>query len=75
MVPTGLRLNPPEGCPDAICDLMTDCWKLQPEARITFDNIYDKLERSKVLLNQFSNPSYDPTAPVNVSAYVELISG
>eukprot|EP00019_Armaparvus_languidus_P012329 CAMPEP_0168584642 /NCGR_PEP_ID=MMETSP0420-20121227/3251_1 /TAXON_ID=498008 /ORGANISM="Pessonella sp." /LENGTH=316 /DNA_ID=CAMNT_0008619463 /DNA_START=1226 /DNA_END=2176 /DNA_ORIENTATION=- len=39
----GLRLDQPEGCPDAVYQLMHHCWQHRPEDRINFDGIVQGL--------------------------------
>lgn len=39
LVLQGILLIPPEGCPDAIYDVMAKCWKTDPRDRIKFDVI------------------------------------
>ena len=36
MVEQGYRMPPPPGCPDPLYQIMTDCWKADPEDRPTF---------------------------------------
>ncbi|KAJ8029238.1 Tyrosine-protein kinase CSK [Holothuria leucospilota] len=38
------RMEPPEGCPQFIYKLMTDCWKMNPKDRPTFQNMVSRLE-------------------------------
>jgi hypothetical protein len=52
LVPAGLRLIPPEGCPDVIQKLMTSCWKPEPSERITFELILYELENSRKRIHQ-----------------------
>jgi hypothetical protein len=46
MVPVGLRLSPPDGCPDVIQKLMISCWKPEPHDRATFEMICHELNNS-----------------------------
>lgn len=39
----GYRLSQPNGCPDPIYKLMLRCWAVNPEARPTFSQIFQRL--------------------------------
>lgn len=41
----GYRMEPPEGCPPLITELMNDCWALEARARPTFADVVLKLRR------------------------------
>ena len=43
LLETGYRMQCPEGCPDAIYDLMRQCWAWDITDRPTFQDISDKL--------------------------------
>eukprot|EP00731_Ephydatia_muelleri_P016536 Em0009g960a len=43
-VESGYRMEPPEGCPDQINKIMTDCWNKDPNQRPTFAYIEKMLE-------------------------------
>ena len=43
LLETGYRMQCPEGCPDAIYDLMRQCWAWDVTDRPTFQEISDKL--------------------------------
>jgi len=43
LVEKGYKLEPPEGTPAFIVDLMRDCWLLSPTARPTFAEILNIL--------------------------------
>ena len=45
-VSIGKHLDPPEGCPDVIKNLMLSCWKLRPGDRIKFSVIAKTLSKS-----------------------------
>nr|XP_019596913.1 PREDICTED: proto-oncogene tyrosine-protein kinase ROS isoform X2 [Rhinolophus sinicus] len=46
-VQTGGRLEPPRNCPDALWNLMTQCWAQEPDQRPTFHKIQDQLQLFK----------------------------
>ena len=41
---SGYRMESPEGCPDQIYKVMTDCWNKDPSMRPTFTRIEKALE-------------------------------
>ena len=43
LLETGYRMQCPEGCPDAIYDLMKQCWEWASENRPSFKDISDQL--------------------------------
>ena len=43
LLETGYRMQCPEGCPDAIYDLMRQCWEWASENRPSFKDISDQL--------------------------------
>ncbi|KAM5284647.1 proto-oncogene tyrosine-protein kinase ROS isoform 2-T3 [Hipposideros larvatus] len=54
-VQTGGRLEPPRNCPDALWNLMTQCWAQEPDQRPTFHKIQDQLQLFRnVSLNSIS---------------------
>ena len=42
----GYLMDPPEGCPEGIYDIMTDCWCYEPSGRPPFFAIKSMLARS-----------------------------
>ena len=42
----GYLMDPPDGCPDGVYDLMTECWSLERKARPTFVAVREMLARS-----------------------------
>ncbi|XP_035825708.1 ALK tyrosine kinase receptor [Aplysia californica] len=46
LVTQGGRLDPPEGCPSAVFDIMASCWSALPEGRPTFSLIISSLEKT-----------------------------
>ena len=42
----GWTLDPPEQCPENIKDIMTQCWKYQPNERYTFEDIVSMIKNS-----------------------------
>ncbi|XP_064607929.1 tyrosine-protein kinase CSK-like isoform X2 [Liolophura sinensis] len=42
-VEKGYRMEAPEGCPKEIYDIMMRAWKIQPEGRPTFQEVYQEL--------------------------------
>ena len=40
----GYRHPQPVGCPDALYDVMMDCWKRDPVQRPTFEHLYQTLD-------------------------------
>jgi hypothetical protein len=44
-VKNGYRLAKPQDCPDAIYDLMKQCWSPKPKERPSFQAIYDTIEK------------------------------
>lgn len=52
----GYRMERPEKCPKYIYDeIMTECWRLEPDQRPNFDLIYEKIYE---LLDQSTKSSY-----------------
>ena len=49
-VERGYRMEPPEGCPPLITELMSDCWALEAQARPTFSDLNYKLKRISNLI-------------------------
>ena len=45
----GYRMPKPDGCPDALYEIMLSCWKDEPESRWTFDYLQSALEDMVVL--------------------------
>lgn len=43
-VESGYRMEAPEGCPDKIYKIMTDCWEKDPSQRPNFTRIEKALE-------------------------------
>ena len=39
-------MDPPEGCPEGIYDIMTECWCYQPQGRPSFIVVMTMLARS-----------------------------
>ncbi len=39
-------MDPPEGCPDGIYDIMTECWSYLPSERPVFDVVKILLSKS-----------------------------
>ena len=44
-VEKGYRMDAPDGCPDAIYQIMKDCWQNDPNARPNFTRIMKTLEQ------------------------------
>ena len=54
-----LTLTPPtENCPPIVQKIMQDCWKFEPDHRISFDNIVKALEQN-ISQDFAANLSYD----------------
>ena len=43
-VEKGYRMDAPDGCPDTIYKIMTDCWAHEPNNRPNFTRIMKSLE-------------------------------
>ena len=43
-VEQGYRMPPPPSCPEALYQIMLDCWKADPDERPTFDYLKFTLE-------------------------------
>ena len=43
-VENGYRMPPPPGCPQALYDIMQECWKKDENERPTFETLQWKLE-------------------------------
>ena len=43
-IETGYRMPPPENCPELLYEIMTECWKRNPESRPTFETLQWRLE-------------------------------
>ncbi|XP_041646685.1 tyrosine-protein kinase JAK1 [Cheilinus undulatus] len=52
----GKRLPRPDGCPEAVYELMHRCWEQKPEQRITFERLIKELSN----LQQKCEPQIDP---------------
>ena len=39
-------MDPPEGCPDGVYDIMTDCWCFEPNGRPPFKVVKTLLAKS-----------------------------
>ena len=48
-VERGYRMPKPDGCPDALYEIMLSCWKDEPESRPTFDYLQSALQDMDVL--------------------------
>jgi len=46
----GYRMEPPDGCPPLIIELMNDCWKLEAFGRPSFSDLVQKLKRISSLI-------------------------
>lgn len=44
----GYRLEKPDGCSDAVYQIMRDCWNPNPKSRPTFDDLVTRLENMAV---------------------------
>ena len=67
----GLRLTPPEGCPDLIKSLMISCWELIPSERITFSKIVEILSSDNLKISLgHSNTSYGVVTSLNQRKYL-----
>ena len=40
----GYRMPPPENCPELLYEIMTECWKRNPESRPTFETLQWRME-------------------------------
>ena len=61
-VKRGIRLLPPKNCPDAIHQLMLDCWQMECGKRPKFNKIvesHDEFIREPELLKKIAKPSND----------------
>ncbi|XP_078603890.1 uncharacterized protein LOC144877718 [Branchiostoma floridae x Branchiostoma japonicum] len=54
----GYRMPQPEDCPDAMYDLMLQCWRWQPVLRPSFRSLKDKIDKNLA----FYGPEYARTA-------------
>ena len=43
-VERGYRMPPPENCPQLLYEIMTDCWRSDPESRPTFETLQWRME-------------------------------
>ena len=43
-VERGYRMPPPQNCPDLLYEIMTECWKRNPESRPTFETLQWRME-------------------------------
>ncbi|KAL0118602.1 hypothetical protein PUN28_009344 [Cardiocondyla obscurior] len=61
----GTMLVPPDECPPVICEIMQDCWKVEPRERIKFPDILDRLEKVQTVeLAQQGTLPRPPQGPV-----------
>ena len=44
-VDKGYRMDAPDGCPDEVYNIMSDCWKKDPSQRPNFTRIEKELQR------------------------------
>ena len=44
----GLRMHPPANCPPEIFEMMSDCWRADPEYRPTAEELFFRLDELKV---------------------------
>ena len=42
----GIVMDPPDGCPDNIYDIMCHCWEMEPNERPDFPRLKDLLART-----------------------------
>ncbi|KAL6447910.1 hypothetical protein ACFW04_000169 [Cataglyphis niger] len=62
----GIMLLPPDECPPVVCQIMRDCWKMEPRERIKFPDILDRLEKAQSKLIQQGSLPRPPQGPVTV---------
>ncbi|XP_020299419.1 muscle, skeletal receptor tyrosine-protein kinase-like isoform X2 [Pseudomyrmex gracilis] len=62
----GIMLTPPDECPDVVCEIMRECWKIEPRERIKFPDILDRLKRTQSKLFQQGTLPRPPQGPVTV---------
>ncbi|XP_011258486.1 high affinity nerve growth factor receptor isoform X2 [Camponotus floridanus] len=62
----GIILLPPDECPSVVCQIMRDCWKVEPRERIKFPDILDRLEKAQSKLIQQGSLPRPPQGPVTV---------
>ncbi|XP_029164341.1 high affinity nerve growth factor receptor-like [Nylanderia fulva] len=62
----GIMLLPPDECPPVVCEIMRDCWKMEPRERIKFPDILDRLEKAQSKLIQQGSLPRPPQGPVTV---------
>ncbi|KAM0733100.1 Tyrosine-protein kinase transmembrane receptor Ror [Formica fusca] len=62
----GIMLLPPDECPPVVCQIMSDCWKMEPRERIKFPDILDRLEKAQSKLIQQGSLPRPPQGPVTV---------
>ncbi|XP_077267488.1 high affinity nerve growth factor receptor isoform X2 [Temnothorax americanus] len=60
----GTMLVPPDECPPIVCQLMHDCWKLEPRERIKFPDILERLEKTQAELTRQGTLPRPPQGPV-----------
>ena len=44
-VERGYRMDPPDGCPPVVYQIMKDCWQADPNARPNFTRIMKSLDK------------------------------
>ncbi|XP_011704000.1 PREDICTED: tyrosine-protein kinase transmembrane receptor Ror-like [Wasmannia auropunctata] len=59
----GTLLIPPDECPAVVCQIMHDCWKIEPRERIKFPDILERLEKTQNELTAGSRQGTLPRPP------------
>ncbi|KAL6258099.1 hypothetical protein P5V15_010017 [Pogonomyrmex californicus] len=63
----GTMLIPSDECPPIVCQIMYDCWKIEPRERIKFSDILERLEKAQgTKLAQQGTLPRPPQGPVTV---------
>lgn len=60
----GTMLIPPDDCPSIQCQIMYDCWKIDPRERIKFPDILERLEKAQNELTRQGTLPRPPQGPV-----------
>ncbi|KAL9963891.1 hypothetical protein ACROYT_G027446 [Oculina patagonica] len=67
----GYRMECPDGCPKQICDVMRNCWNIDPKQRPTFKSILGELDE---LLSIVVPPEIVARGPLALEAYNKAIA-
>lgn len=60
----GTMLILPDECPPLVCQIMHDCWKIEPRERIKFPDILERLEKAQNELTRQGTLPRPPQGPV-----------